>query len=84
MSVYLQFGYSLPHSAAAQANCGTKVSLSSVQPGDLIFYKNGGSIGHVAMYIGGGQVVHASTPKDGIKISNMNYRTPVSARRIVG
>lgn len=84
MSVYLQFGYSLPHSSAAQANCGTKVSLSSVQPGDLIFYKNGGSIGHVAMYIGGGQVVHASNPTDGIKISNMNYRTPVCARRIIG
>ncbi len=84
MSVYLQFGYSLPHSSAAQANCGRKVSLSSVQPGDLIFYKNGGSIGHVALYIGGGQVVHASNPTDGIKISNMNYRTPVCARRIVG
>lgn len=84
MSVYLQFGYSLPHSAAAQAGCGKKVSLSSVQPGDLIFYKNGGGIGHVALYIGGGQVVHASNPSDGIKISKINYRTPVSARRIVG
>lgn len=84
MSVYLQFGYSLPHSAAAQSGCGKKVSLSSVQPGDLIFYKNGGRIGHVAMYIGGGQVVHASNPTDGIKISGMNYRTPVCARRIVG
>lgn len=84
MSVYLQFGYSLPHSSSAQASCGTKVSLSSVQPGDLIFYKNGGSIGHVAMYIGGGQVVHASNPTDGIKISNMYYRTPTCARRIVG
>ena len=84
MSVYMQFGYSLPHNAAAQANCGRKVSLSEVQPGDLIFYKNGGRIGHVALYIGGGQVVHASTPKDGIKISNMRYRTPTCARRIIG
>lgn len=84
MSVYMQFGYSLPHSSAAQANCGRKVSLSEVQPGDLIFYKNGGSIGHVAMYIGGGQVVHASNPTDGIKISSMRYRTPVCARRIIG
>lgn len=84
MSVYMQFGYSLPHSSAAQANCGRKVSLSEVQPGDLIFYKNGGSIGHVAMYIGGGQVVHASNPKDGIKISSMRYRTPTCARRIIG
>ncbi len=84
MSVYLQFGYSLPHSAAAQANCGKKVSLSSLQPGDLVFYKNGGGIGHVAMYIGGGQVVHASNPTNGIMISSVRYRTPVSARRIVG
>lgn len=84
MSVYLQFGYSLPHSAAAQAGCGRKVSLSSLQPGDLVFYKNGGSIGHVAMYIGGGQVVHASNPTNGIMISSVRYRTPVSARRIVG
>lgn len=84
MSVYLQFGYSLPHSAAAQAGCGRKVSLSSLQPGDLVFYKNGGSIGHVAMYIGGGQVVHASNPTNGIMISSVRYRTPVSARRIIG
>lgn len=84
MSVYLQFGYSLPHSSAAQANCGKKVSLSSLQPGDLVFYKNGGSIGHVAMYIGGGQVVHASNPTNGIMISSVRYRTPVCARRIVG
>lgn len=84
MSVYAQFGYSLPHSAAAQAGCGRSVSLSSLQPGDLVFYKNGGHIGHVAMYIGGGQVVHASNPTDGIKISNVNYRKPCSARRIVG
>lgn len=84
MSVYLQFGYSLPHSSAAQASCGRKVSLSSVQPGDLIFYRNGSRIGHVAMYIGGGRVVHASNPSDGIKISSMRYRTPACARRIVG
>lgn len=84
MSVYAQFGYSLPHSAAAQAGCGRKVSLSSVQPGDLIFYKNGSTIGHVAIYIGGGKVCHASNPSDGIKISNMRYRQPACARRIVG
>lgn len=84
MSVYMQFGYSLPHSSAAQAGCGKSVSLSAVQPGDLIFYKNGGSIGHVALYIGGGQVVHASNPTDGIKISSMRYRTPACARRIIG
>ena len=83
MSVYAQFGYSLPHSAAAQSGCGSKVSLSNVQPGDLIFYRNGSRIGHVAMYIGGGRVVHASNPSDGIKISNMYYRSPVTAARIL-
>lgn len=84
MSVYAQFGYSLPHSSAAQAGCGRSVSLSSLQPGDLIFYRNGSRIGHVAMYIGGGRVVHASNKTDGIKISSYNYRQPACARRIVG
>jgi len=84
MSVYAQFGYSLPHSSAAQAGCGRPVSLSKLQPGDLLFYRNGGRIGHVTMYIGGGRVVHASTRKDGIKISNYNYRQPACARRIIG
>ncbi len=84
MSVYAQFGYSLPHSSAAQAGCGRSVSLSKLQPGDLLFYRNGGRIGHVTMYIGGGRVVHASNKKDGIKISNYNYRQPACARRIIG
>lgn len=84
MSIYAQFGYSLPHSSAAQASCGRSVSLSDLQPGDLLFYKNGSRIGHVAIYIGGGRVVHASNSRDGIKISNYNYRQPACARRIVG
>ena len=83
MSVYANFGVYLPHSSASQANCGTEVSLSEVQPGDLIFYKNGGStIGHVALYIGGGQVVHASTEKTGVIVSNMYYSTPCKATRV--
>lgn len=83
MSVYAKFGYSLPHSAAAQSGRGKSVSFSNLQPGDLIFYRNGGRIGHVALYIGGGQVVHASNKRDGIKISNYRYRTPACARRII-
>lgn len=84
MSVYANFGYSLPHSSSSQSGCGTSVSLDSLLPGDLLFYTNGGSsIGHVAMYIGNGQVVHASTPATGIKISNANYRTPLCAVRII-
>lgn len=84
MSVYANFGYSLPHSSALQATRGSEVDLSAVSPGDLVFYKNGGAtIGHVALYIGNGQVVHASTSKTGIIISNMYYSTPCKAVRIV-
>ncbi len=82
-SIYANFGYSLPRSSAEQANAGVAVALDALQPGDLLFYAgSGGGISHVTMYIGGGQVVHASSTKDGIKISSVNYRTPCSARRI--
>ena len=78
LSVYKKFGISLSHSSKAQAGEGTKISANDLQPGDLIFYANSsGSINHVAMYIGGGQVIHASSPSTGIKISNYKYRTPV-------
>ncbi len=83
MSIYKKYGVSLPHHAASQARLGTKISISEVQPGDLIFYAKNGSINHVAIYIGGGQVVHASSPKTGIKISSINYRTPASASRFL-
>lgn len=84
MSVYSYFGYGLPHQSGSQSSCGRRVSTSELLPGDLLFYTNGGSsIGHVALYIGGGQVVHASTPATGIKISNANYRTPLCAVRII-
>ena len=84
MCIYAQYGYSLPHNAAAQSGYGTEVSLSDLQAGDLLFYGNGGGIGHVAIYIGGGSVVHASNSRDGIKISSYNYRTPVKAIRLIG
>ncbi|MCD7751201.1 MAG: NlpC/P60 family protein [Lachnospiraceae bacterium] len=84
LSVYAHFGYSLPHSSAAQANCGTRISTSELQPGDLLFYGSSASnISHVAIYIGNGQIVHASDERSGIKISNYNYRTPVAAVRIL-
>ena len=83
MSVYANFGVYLPHSSRVQANCGTEVSLSEVAPGDIIFYKNGGTtIGHAALYIGGGQVVHACNEKVGIIVSNMYYSTPCKAIRV--
>lgn len=83
MSIYKKYGVSLPHHAASQARLGTKISVSEVKPGDLVFYAKNGNINHVAIYIGGGQVVHASSPKTGIKISSINYRTPASARRFL-
>lgn len=83
LSVYAKYGISLPHHAASQAGCGTKISASEAQPGDLYFYGNGKGINHVAIYIGNGQVVHASSPKTGIKISNANYRNPVCVVRIL-
>ena len=83
MSVFANYGISLPHSSRAQANCGTKISASDAQPGDLFFYGNGRGINHVGIYIGNGQVVHASSPKTGIKISNASYRNPVCVVRIL-
>lgn len=78
-SVLGDCGYSIPRSSRSQASSGKRVSLDEIKPGDLIFYSRGGSINHVALYIGNGQVVHASSRKTGIKISKYNYRTPVKA-----
>ena len=87
MKVYAHFGYSLSHGSSAQSGEGREISISSIRPGDLLFYKRGGRINHVTMYIGNGKVVHASNsapyPKGGIKISGINYRTPCKAVRII-
>lgn len=77
LSVYAKYGIYLPHSSRAQANCGRRVSTSELKPGDLLFYGSGGGINHVAMYIGGGQIVHASTPSTGIIISSAFNRSPI-------
>lgn len=84
MSVYAHFGYGIPRTAAAQQQGLTNVDLSSIQPGDLLFYKDkSGHVGHVTMYIGGGQVVHASSSTTGIIVSNLNYRSACAAARII-
>ena len=78
-SVYANFGVSLPRTSYEQQNAGTEVSYADARPGDLICYG-----GHVAIYMGNGQIVHASNSQDGIKISNdATYRTIVSVRRLV-
>lgn len=83
MRVFQKYGVKLPRNSRAQANCGTTIKMSEAKPGDLIFYAKGKTINHVAIYIGNGQVVHASSPKTGIKISNVSYRTPFKAVRIL-
>lgn len=83
LSVFANYGISLPHSSVAQAGCGAKISSSEAQPGDLFFYGNGSRINHVAIYIGNGQVVHASSPRTGIKISSAYYRNPVKVVRVI-
>ena len=81
MSVMANFGIGLARTAADQAYGGTSVAISDIQPGDLLFYSDGSGISHVALYIGGGQIVHAATESQGIIISNYNYDTPVCAAR---
>lgn len=81
MSVYAHFGVSLPHSSSALRGVGRGVSVSDVQPGDIVCYS-----GHVGIYAGGGQIVNASNsapyPRGGIKYTNMYYRTVLAVRRI--
>lgn len=76
--VYSDFGYTLPRTSYEQRSAGKEVQYADAQPGDLICYD-----GHVALYIGGGLIVHASSSKTGIKVSKAAYRTILSVRRII-
>ena len=82
MSVFAQFGYELPRVAAAQCAASQKKSAEEIEVGDLVFYGDGG-IDHVALYIGDGKIVHASTAATGIKVSDYNYRTPAAVGTFV-
>lgn len=82
-AIYSMYGYSLPRTSGEQSRIGTSISYSNAKPGDLLFYGNSSGITHVAMYIGNGQIIHASNPSDGIKISNALYRTPVKVVRVI-
>jgi cell wall-associated NlpC family hydrolase len=84
MSVYAHFGYYINRTSSSQVSNGVAVSLSALQPGDLVFYAPSGTVNHVAIYIGNGQIIHASSPSTGIMISNLNYgSSPCYARRII-
>lgn len=85
LSVFGHFGISLPHYSGSQANMGKAVKSSEMRPGDLVFYANSkGTINHVGIYIGNGQIVNAASRRSGIKISTWNYRSPVRIRNILG
>lgn len=75
-SVFRDNSISISRNSRSQAVGGKEVSLANIQPGDLIFYTNGETVNHVALYIGNGKVVGASNPESGIKIANYKYRQP--------
>lgn len=77
-SVFKAYGYSLPRNSTSQRSVGREVSYAEAEPGDIICYP-----GHVAIYIGNGKIVHASSAKTGIKISNALYRDILCVRRVV-
>ena len=82
MSVFAEFGYELPRVAAAQCAASEKKSVADIEAGDLVFYGEG-CIDHVALYIGDGKIVHASTAATGIKVSDYDYRAPAAVGSFV-
>lgn len=78
-AIFRTYGISLPRTSDEQGYSGTAVSSSDMRPGDIVYYG-----GHIAIYIGDGLVVHASSAKTGVKISSWNYRTVLGIRNVIG
>ena len=81
--IFAKYGYTLPRTSREYPNVGTKVPLSQIKPGDILIYKYGSRIGHVAIYIGNGKILHAANKRDGICISNAYFTTPYMAVRVI-
>jgi cell wall-associated NlpC family hydrolase/SH3-like domain-containing protein len=85
MRIMEKFGVGLPHYSGDQARLGSAVNSQTIRPGDLVFYSNsGGTINHVGIYIGNGQIVAAASRRSGIKISTWDYRSPRAIRNVLG
>lgn len=85
LKVFEHFGIKLPRVSRDQAKAGTRIKSDQMKPGDLVFYANSsGTINHVGIYIGNGQVVNAASRRSGIRIYRWNYRTPVAIRNVIG
>lgn len=81
--IFAHFGYDLPRSSSAYISLGNQIPYTSAKPGDILLYKYGSTVGHVAIYIGNGQIIHASTPSGGIRIGTAYYTTPYCAVRVI-
>lgn len=81
--IFAKYGYNLPRSSAGYASVGTQIPYTAAKPGDIMVYKYGSRIGHVAIYIGNGQIIHASTPSGGIRIGSAYFVTPCFAVRVI-
>lgn len=84
-AIYKEIGYDIPRTSREQAETFKKVSLDSLQPGDLIFYASSGDneVNHVGIYIGEDKIIHAKNAHDGVTIQDINYRKPLSAGRVI-
>lgn len=81
--VYASAGITLPRTSSQQARAGSAVSVSDAQPGDLLFWEDNGQVYHVAIYIGGGEYIHAPRPGRNVGITSVRHFTPTSARRVI-